>query len=223
MSATISVAILDDHQPIIDGYRYRLEQGSGLVVVATAVWGAELEPLLAAQPVDVLLLDLQVPTAPGNPDPYPVLDCIPDLLERYPSLSILVISMYAKPVFVRAAMKAGASGYILKDDREALRRLAEVVKSVARDDLYLSPKAEAQLEAPGGEPQLTPRQLEILSLCAAHPNATTGQLAKQLHLSPSTVRNTLSDAYLRLDVRNRNAAILKLRQIGLLPSSTTRL
>lgn len=220
MSTPIRVAILDDHQTVLDGYRYRLEQASGVEVVATASWGAELEPLLAHHQVDVLLLDLQVPTAPNNPNPYPVLQIVPQLLERYPSLCILIISMYVKPIFIKAVMKAGASGYILKDDRETLRDLAEVVKGVARGDIYLSKQAEEQLDAPTGELNLTTRQLEILSLCASQPNATTSELAEQLHLSPSTVRNTLSDAYLRLDVRNRSAAILKLQQMGLLPSAT---
>lgn len=223
MPTPVRVAILDDHQTILDGYRYRLEQDEDVEVVATVSWGAALEPLLAGHPVDVLLLDLQVPTAPDNLDPYPVLEMVPRLLERYPSLCILVISMFAKPVFVRTVMRAGASGYIVKDDRETLQQLAEIVKKVARGDIYLSQQAEEQLKTPDGELQLTPRQLEILSLCASQPNATTVQLAEILHLSPSTVRNTLSDAYLRLNVRNRSAAILKLRQVGLLPSPATEL
>ncbi|MCI0398697.1 MAG: hypothetical protein L0322_27725, partial [Chloroflexi bacterium] len=91
MSQKIRVAILDDHQSIIDGYIYRLSSAAEIEVVATAFYGRELEPMLAARPVDVLLLDVNVPTAPDNPNPYPILYEIPKLLQRYPNMNVLVI------------------------------------------------------------------------------------------------------------------------------------
>jgi len=63
---------------------------------------------------------------------------------------------------------------------------------------------------------LTARQLQALSLCAAYPDATTGELADMLGVAHSTLRNLLSEAYLRLDVRNRTAAIEQARKMGLI-------
>jgi DNA-binding CsgD family transcriptional regulator len=63
---------------------------------------------------------------------------------------------------------------------------------------------------------LTPRQLELLSLCAAYPDLSTAELAQKMSVSNSTVRNLLSSAYLRLNVHSRTAAIEKARDLGLI-------
>jgi DNA-binding CsgD family transcriptional regulator len=67
-------------------------------------------------------------------------------------------------------------------------------------------------------PSLTPRQMEVLSLCAAYPEKPTAQLAKHLHIVDSTFRDHLTDIYLKLGVPNRAAAIAKARQLGLIVS-----
>src|ERR671936_661275 len=106
----VRVAILDDHQSIIDGYIYRLSGNPEIEVVATANFGEELESVLAKHPADVLLLDLSVRTAPDNPTPFPILHFVPRLLQKYPDLSVLIISMFAEPGLMRSIIEAGASG-----------------------------------------------------------------------------------------------------------------
>jgi two-component system nitrate/nitrite response regulator NarL len=218
-SQPIRVSILDDHQSIIDGYVYRLSGAPGFEIAATLYYGEELEPALAAHPTDVLLLDINVPTSAENANPYPILHSIPNLLEKHPNLHILVISMYAERGLIRAIMDAGASGYVLKDDRSMLQDLGNVVQSIDSGGIYFSQKAHQlllnQKTGPNGE-QLSTRQLEALSLCAAYPDWTSADLAKKMSVSNSTVRNLLSGAYLRLGVHNRPAAITKARQQGLL-------
>lgn len=216
---TIRVTILDDHQSIIDGYVYRLSSAPGFEIAATIYYGDDLEPTMAAQPTDVLLLDINVPISAENANPYPILHSIPSLLEKYPNLHILVISMYAERGLIRAVMEAGASGYVLKDDRTMLQDLGNVVLSIAAGGIYFSKKAHqlllSQKTVPSGE-HLSTRQLEALSLCAAYPEWTSADVAKKMSVSHSTVRNLLSGAYLRLEVRNRPAAIAKARQLGLI-------
>jgi len=219
MSHKIRVSILDDHQSIIDGYRYRLSRADRVQVVATACFGEALEPMLAEHPTDVLLLDMQVPTSPENNNPYPVPQTIPRLLQAYPTLSILIISMHAKRPMIRTVMEAGASGYILKDDGQTIQHLEEVILAVAGGDIYLSQAAD-ELYDPGEGSALTPRQLEVLSLFAAYPNHTSASVALKLEVAHSTVRNLLSEAYMRLGVRNRSAAILKAQELGLIPPAT---
>ena len=220
-TSTIRVAILDDHQSIIDGYVYRLSSVPSFEVVATISYGEELEPTLVAQPADVLLLDINVPTSAKNPNPYPILHNIPNLLEKYPNLHILVISMYAERGLIHAVMEAGASGYVLKDDRGMLQDLGNVVQSVASGGIYFSQKAHQLMlnqKTIPGEERLSPRQLEALSLCAAYPDWTSADLAQEMAVSNSTVRNLLSGAYLRLGVHSRPAAVAKARQRGLITS-----
>jgi two-component system nitrate/nitrite response regulator NarL len=221
----IRVTILDDHQGIIDGYLYRLSSASGFEVAATISYGEELEPSLATYPSDVLLLDISVPTSAKNPNPYPILYEIPNLLQKYPNLNILVISMHADRGLIRAVMEAGASGYILKDDRASIQKLGNIVRSIANGGIYFSQKAHqlmlTQKTTPSSE-RLSARQMEALSLCAAYPDATTAQLAEKMSVSNSTVRNLLSGAYVRLGVHNRTAAIEQARQLGLItPHSPT--
>ncbi len=218
MDKKIRVAILDDHQSIVDGYIYRLEKDPQLEIVATMGFGDDLEPVLEKTPADVLLLDINVPTSNENRNPYPILYAIPRLLQTHPNLNILVISMHAERGLIRAVMDAGANGYILKDDQAVLKDLGSVVKSVAAGGIHFSHIAHGiyskYLSNEAGE--LTPRQLEVLSLCAAYPDASTSDLAKKLSVTNSTVRNLLSGAYFKLDAHNRSGAIAKAQQLGLI-------
>ena len=219
MSHQLSVAILDDHQAIIDGYLYRLSSAVDLLVTATLMYGEELEPTLERQAVDVLILDISVPTSPDNPNPFPILYLIPKLLERFPDTAILVISMHNQRTMVNAVLEAGASGYILKDDRAAMLDLASIIRLVHCGGIYLSqPIADLlkRRQDPAGA-LLTPRQAEVLSYCASYPDLSTAEIARQMQIAHSTVRNLLSGIYLRLEVSNRAAALAKARALGLLP------
>lgn len=215
----VRVAILDDHQSIIDGYRYRLSSTPEIEVVATANFGEELETVLEKHPTDVLLLDLSVRTAPENPNPFPILFLIPKLLQKYPNLNVLIISMFAEPGLMKSIIEAGASGYILKEDLSAFHELGNVVLSVAHGGIYFSKKAHSfylQADASSGSALLTPRQMEVVSLCAAYPDASTSDLAQIMAVSNSTVRNLLSSMYLRLGVHSRTAAVEKAREMGII-------
>lgn len=217
MPPKIKVAILDDHQSIVDGYLYRLSKAPDIEVIATAAFGEELEPLLATYVIDVLLLDVSVPTSSDNLNPYPILHIIPRVLQIYSTLQVLVISMHNRHTLIKAVMDAGASGYILKDDRNTIQNLGIVIHTVANGGIHFSQQAYQQLKQRLLEnPQLSPRQLEALSLCAAYPDDSTAQLAMRLNVANSTVRNLLSEAYTKLDVRTRSAAIAKARQLSLI-------
>ncbi len=219
MTNKVRVTILDDHQSIIDGYLYRLSQNPNIEVVGTALTGEELEPLLAQKSTDVLLLDITVPTSRKNTNPYPILHLIPKLLEIYPEMSILVISMHNTPTMIKSVMEAGASGYVLKDDQANIQDLSNVVCAIARGGIFLSQSAYQQLHKRlPHDDMLTNRQLEAISLCAAYPDATSKDLAQRMDVANSTVRNLLSGAYVRLDVHTRAAAIAKAQKLGLISS-----
>jgi DNA-binding NarL/FixJ family response regulator len=220
MPGRIRVAILEDHQSTLDGYYFRLGGDPRLEVVGAARSWSEFEALLAAHPADVVLLDVGVPAAPGSPDRYPVFHAIPQLLQTYPNLDLLVISMHADRALIEAVLEAGVSGYILKDDAETLQALPAVIATVASGGMVISPQVHlsAGVGAADGtlSPPLTGRQRQALSLAAAYPQATLAELAERLGVMNSTIRNLLSGAYLRLGVRNRAAAVARAQNLGLL-------
>lgn len=216
MAKKIRVAILDDHQSIIDGYIYRLGSTPEIEVVATGHFGEELNSMLSENPTDVLLLDVSVPSSIDNPNPYPILHTIPQLLQKHPGLYILVISMHDQRTLIKAVLEAGASGYIFKDDQMIIKELGATVRSIAQGGICVSRSVhEMVLKGFEEDDLLTPRQSEILSLLTANPDLTAAEAAVKLDITHSTARSLLSEAYLRLGVRNRSAAIVKAQRLGL--------
>lgn len=127
----IRVAILDDHQSTLDGYAYRLKNYANIEVVATARFSNQLESILAEGNVDLLVLDVSVPNAEDDPNPYPLLYTLPKLRQNHPSTIILVISMHKHRSLMQAIMDAGAKGYIVKDDRKAILNLGDIITTIA--------------------------------------------------------------------------------------------
>ena len=220
MKENIQVLIMDDHQGIVDGYRYRLTMVPNINVVDTVSYGDQLEPALSENPVDVLILDVEVPISQNNPNSYPILHTIPKLLEQYPGLMILVISVHNEPGLIRAVVDAGATGYILKSDSQRIQELGKWVFRLVNGELCFSERALEVLVGRKDGP-FTPRQLEALSLCAAYPNSKTAELARKMKIADSTLRNLLSTIYFKLDVQTRAAAIAKARQMGILTPDPT--
>jgi two-component system nitrate/nitrite response regulator NarL len=223
MSQYIRVSILDDHQSIVDGYQFRLNPLPDIDVVATASYAVSLFPMLAEHPTDVLILDVIVPVSPDNHNPYPILHDIPRLFEAYPDLAILVVSAHSSRTFVRKVLQAGVNGYILKEDSSQIQNLGQVIRDIAQGNICLSQavKDELQKSYPS-EIKLTSRQTQIFSLLIAEPDLTAKEVAFKLHIAPSTTRNLMSDAYFRLGVNNRRAALAKVQKMGLVthpPSS----
>lgn len=220
MTNRIRVAILEDQQSTLDAYLARLSSAPQIDVVGTAPNWSAFEALLAAQPVEVALLDLNVPAAPTNINNYPFFHAIPQVLRTYPQLDVLVISMLTDHALIEAVLAIGVSGYLLKNDANMLNGLAAVITSVASGGIVISQNAYRPTvrrhPATVSAPQLTARQREALSLSAAYPEASLAQLAEQLGVMNSTARNLLSGAYVRLGVRNRAAAVARAQQLGLI-------
>jgi DNA-binding NarL/FixJ family response regulator len=222
MTKLIKVSILDDHQTILDGYQFRLVNSPRVEITTTLRFGSEINAALEKYSTDVLILDVNVPTSQDNPNPYPILHVIPSLLQKYPNLAILVISMHNDRSLIRAVMEAGASGYILKDDQSMLVDLENVIVSIAAGGIFLS-REISNILLPANRNEdvpLSQRQLEVLSLSLAFPDDTTADLAKKMSVENSTVRNLLSGAYIKLGVRTRAAAIAKARKLGVITPQT---
>jgi two-component system response regulator NreC len=181
---TITIVVADDHHVVRSGLRLLLEVEDGFEVVAEAA-DAEtaLRTVLGYKP-SVLVLDLNMPGDMTS------LDAIPEVGDRSPDTAVVVLTMQEDPSFARAALQAGARGYVLKDSANA--ELVEAVRRAAAGETYLAPRLGALLAAtpaaPSGPPDnLTPRELEVLRLIAlGHTNSEVG---KQLYLSIRTVES----------------------------------
>jgi DNA-binding NarL/FixJ family response regulator len=213
----INVGILDDHSAITAGYQVKLDNLPDIRVAWTATYYSEVANYLAKISTHVVILDVEVPNSPSDQNPFPILHAIPSLLDKYPELEIVIISMFDRRALIRNLMQAGASGYILKDDKISYDYLPDIIRRLARGEIYYSPTAEKLISGESNnELILTPRQLEALSLKTSRPNFTTKELAEEMNIAPSTVRNLLSEVYTRLGVRNITGAIAKARQLDLI-------
>jgi len=217
---TVRVAILDDHQSIIDGFIYRLTPAKDIQVVASAAFGEDLLPMIKKNsPVDVLLLDMSVPSSPSNPNQFPMIFALRGLMDEFPNLKVVVISTFKERGLVKAAIAHGVRGYIYKDDQASIQQLARIVMIVAAGGNYFSAGAYFEISEEKSKRNLTPRQMEVLTVATAYPDDSTDELAKRLKISGSTLRNILSNAYTRLGVRTRSSAIDRVRQLGIVPSA----
>ena len=225
MSAHLRVLILEDHYSTSDSYINHLKRDAAIEVAGVVRYGEDLLPALVKYaPVHVLLLDLEVKTSESNLNPYPLAGRLPYLRERFPDLKVLVITAHNTPALVRAMCKAGAHSYILKDDLKAYQELAEAVRKTASGLTYLSRQVEAHWHRlPGAQPEnpLTDKELEILGLCAAYPNEDLAAIADRVHLAQVTVRVHLSNAYQKLGVKSRQAAVSEAQHRGWLFGTTT--
>jgi len=221
----LRVALLDAEQGILDGYHFRLDPLYHIHIVAEALTGAEFEEQLAQRPADVALLGLLAPAAPDNPAAYPLVHAIPRLRQHYPGLAILVVAHLADPQQIHTLIEAGARGYLVKSDAGIYPALSQILVSVAHGGVYYSPTAEAALRQhdpeAAGPRVLSRRQLQAVALCAAYPRRTLHDIAQEMDVSASTVRNLLSQAYQRLNVASRAEAVLRAQQLGLLPRERT--
>src|SRR6476469_9555120 len=166
---TITIVVADDHHVVRSGLRLLLEVEENFTVVAEAADAeSALRSVLGYKPA-VLVLALNMP---GN---MSSLEAIPQVTNRSPGTSVVVLTMQEDPSFARAALQAGARGYVLKDS--ANTELVEAVRRAAAGETYLAPRLGAALAAmpvaPTGPPDdLTPRELEVLRLIAlGHTNA----------------------------------------------------
>jgi DNA-binding NarL/FixJ family response regulator len=196
---TTRILIADDHGVVRGGLRLLLERQPGFDVVGEAADGAEaVREALALRP-DVAILDVSMPLLTG-------LQAAREIRAQAPDIQVLMLSMHDDDRYVFEALKAGASGYVLK--READTALVDAVHATTRGEPFLTHAATEAIvrewmsddkQAPS-EP-LTPREQEVLKLIAeAHTNREIGEI---LHLSEKTVESHRANILRKLGMRDR--------------------
>jgi DNA-binding NarL/FixJ family response regulator len=192
------VMIADDHGIVRSGLRLLLEREPDIDVVGEASDGVEARGMAISERPDLAILDVKMPKLTG-------LQATREIREQAPEVAVLILSMHDDERYLFEALKAGASGYVLK--RQADQDLIEAIRAVERGEPFLTPDAQRALirdvldRDVDRSHELTPREEEVVKLVAeAHTNK---EIAELLHLAEKTVENHRANAMRKLGMRDR--------------------
>ncbi|MEO3769593.1 response regulator transcription factor [Micromonospora sp. B9E7] len=201
-SPPIRLLLADDQALVRGALAALLSLEPDLTVVAEVGRGDEVVPEALRSAPDVALLDVEMPGLDG-------IAATTALRAALPTCRVLVVTTFGRPGYLRRAMEAGASGFVVKDT--PARQLADAVRRVHAGLRVVDPTLAAETLATGVSP-LTERETEVLR--TARGGGTVADLAGALHLSEGTVRNHLSAAIGKTGARNRADAIRVAEQNG---------
>ena len=194
----IKILIADDHAIVAEGLKHLVEAQSDLQVVAIVGDGRAAVRAAKETEPDVVLMDLSMPELNGA-------DAARAIIDERPECKVIVLSMYAEREYVRRALKAGATGYVVK--RSAAKELVEAIRAVHAGQRYLSPRvADVVIDdyAADGKAdlleKLSAREREVLQLLAE--GRTGAEIAQRLTLSQKTVETYRARLVEKLGIRD---------------------
>jgi DNA-binding NarL/FixJ family response regulator len=210
----MKILLCDDQAVIRDGLEMLLTLEKDFQVVGTAQDGAEAVELAAQKMPDLVLMDLKMPGTNG-------IEATRQIRARFPEMKILVLTTYDDDEWVFDAIRAGASGYLLKDTPR--QKIVEAIRGTMDGKSFVDPSVAGKLmnQVASNQKQptsllvekLTERELDVLRLIAKGFN--NSDIAGQLHLSEGTVRNHVSAILEKLGVSDRTQAAVIAIQHGL--------
>ena len=216
--SNIKVVLADDHAVVRAGIRAMLEGLGGIELVGQATNGREALALVEQHQPDVLLMDISMPEMNG-------LEATTRVVKEFPNVRVIIISMHTAEEYVWQALKAGASGYLLKDVEPSELDLA--IKTVLNGTTYLTSSVskevvETYMQRLGSEANvadvLTPRQREILQLIAE--GKALKEIARMLKLSVKTVETHRTMLMNRLDIHDTAGLVRYAMRRGMIPPAT---
>lgn len=196
LGGRISVLIVDDHPLLREGVAAVLEAEGDMVVVGEAKDGAEAVALFAQTGPDIVLMDLQMPDIDG-------VEAIAAIRAQAPRARIIVLTTYAGDVRALRALKAGASGYLLKSSLR--RELIDTIRAVHSGKRQLHPQVAHDIAINATAEPLSEREIDVLR------RVSTGQankeIARGLALSEDTVKGHMRSIFNKLEVTDRTQAV----------------
>ncbi|MEY2515701.1 MAG: hypothetical protein QOJ89_3059 [bacterium] len=220
-AAPLRVIVVDDHELFRSGLHRLLDSEPGLQVVADARRGAEAVELAEQLQPDVVVMDVNMPGMSG-------IEATRELLKVSPDTAVLMLTISDADDDVLNAVLAGAAGYLLKD--ATLPQIVSAIRATSSGESILSPRVAgtllARLRRHGLREQepvtadLSDREVDVLRLLVA--GSDNGDISKQLHLSPSTVKHHVSNMLVKLGVENRIQAAVLAVQLGLVDDPPRR-
>lgn len=206
-AAVIRIALVDDHNLVRDGIRALLTMVPGFVIVGEASSGHEALELLQRDVPDILLMDIGLKDSNG-------LELTATLKQKYPTLKVLILSMYDNQEYVSSALRAGASGYVLKDapSREII---AAIEVLAVGGQFYSSGVAEKLTAKTTSESELTPRERQVLVMMAQGLNNKA--MARELQISVRTIETYRLNIRRKLDIEKPADLVKHAREHGWSP------
>ncbi|MGF6176273.1 response regulator [Ensifer sp. 4252] len=216
MSKAMTVIVADDHAIVREGLKMLLSTMAGISVVAEAADGEAVLALARCEPADLLVLDLGMPGVAG-------IQFIADIREIAPRMKILVLTANIEPRTVRAAIDAGANGYLTKNGDPA--ELADAVDALGANEIYLAQSIRFAVSNPERQTlpsatdealspiPLTRREMQILSLAAQ--GLTAREIAERLGISPLTARKHRENLMRKLSLHSAAELAAYAVRIGL--------
>jgi len=204
----ISILLVDDHSVVRQGLRMFLSLDPDLQVVGEASNGAEgIEQAHRLKP-DVVLMDLVMPVMDG-------ITAIGHLRQELPDVEVIALTSVLEDDKVVGAIRAGATGYLLKDTQAD--ELCRAIKAAANGQVQLSPQAAARLvreiKSPDSPEKLTEREIDVLRLLAL--GRSNKDIANELVIGEKTVKTHVSNILMKLGLSSRTQAALHAVRIGL--------
>jgi DNA-binding NarL/FixJ family response regulator len=218
----IRILIADDEAIVRDGLRAIIEVEADLDVVAEASNGAEAIELARTHTPDVVLVDIRMPTMDG-------LEATRRLLAQPSPPRVLVLTTFDHNEYVYEAMKAGASGFLLKDVRRG--QLTDAIRKVVDGDTLVAPAITRRLieefcRRPSAHDaqqkelvDLTPREVEVLTLIGR--GLSNADIARTLVVAETTVKTHVARVLAKLDLRDRAQAVVVAYETGLVEPGAT--
>jgi two-component system, NarL family, response regulator DesR len=191
----IRVLLAEDQAMIREALAALLSFEDDIEVVAQVGRGDEVTAAALASKPDVALLDIEMPGMDG-------LTAAAALSQASPGTKIVILTTFGRPGYLRRAMEAGASGFVVKDS--PADRLARTIRQVLSGQRVIDPELAAAALSEGASP-LTPRERDVLA--ASRDGAAIAEIAATLYLSEGTVRNYLSACIQKTGARNRTEAL----------------
>jgi len=198
----IKVLLAEDQGMMRGALALLLDLEEDFEVVGQVATGDRIVPTAREVRPDVAVLDIEMPGRSG-------LDAAADLHAELPGCKILIVTTFGRPGYLRRAMEAGASGFLVKDG--PVEDLARAIRRVLAGERVVDPELATAALSAGPNP-LTARERDVLA--AAVDGSTIADIAGRLHLSESTVRNYLSAAIGKTGSRNRIEAVRAARHNG---------
>jgi DNA-binding NarL/FixJ family response regulator len=211
---TIKVLVADDQSMVRAGFRMLLSNEPDIEVVAEASNGIEaVETAIRLRPT-VVLMDIRMPELDG-------LEATRRILAANTSVRILVLTTFDLDEYVYEALRAGASGFVLKDDPP--EQLLAAIRIVARGDALLSPATTKRVisrfvrvprpEPPKGLAELTDREVDVFRLVAR--GLSNAEIGDELYISETTVKTHITHIFQKLNLRDRVQAVVLAHESGL--------